>query len=716
MLGTLSCLLLGTLAVLALRRSYPTFDRAASGILQDMKVSRPDIERALGISWCLVGLLVLCTSFTYLEVQEPYYFSQDDVVDVELPEVLLGCRTVWAGHFPQYNPYVAMGSPLATLGLSSVTYPPLYVSYAVARHLLHNEYATIEVFSIVHLVCGYLITYALMRRLSIRPMVSMLGSLSFILSGSILMLTRNWHTFGPLGVWLPALLLAAVNLERGPVGARWILGTGLAIGLFYHVGFPQTWLYSVAAFVFVLVLQCYFGRIPKQRMLCAIPALIVGIALVTPLVLQQWMLTRDVIRPGAHGSGICLSNVLNMLFPYPLIHSPHPEGWGRLHTDRLGEMNFFGGIFAFLALLNALVLFSSRRNPGVWKGQVWLICALITLLFAFGSPGPWRLLHHLPVIGMVNDYPWRLLPYLALFSILAGGLFLEFWFRRAPSPRKVELWFAVPGLLILFYHVGLRPPTNDVYGFIPYPQMSTPMRRLLYPADSNLPQRSMAWGSRCADPEYAFGMNSSLSTVFAVPSIDCYDPIIKFKLAYRVAEAHLKSEPLLAARAYGLRWHFIFLRPRSSEEDRKRHAPIASAVPPDQFRCVLAEANLRIHSLDSVAPLAFALGAPDRSLPLSVDGRGIDVSLGNRSTRSTVVVNFLWLSDIHVYIDGHLGVAAPDSWGRITVRVPPETKMLQVRYEPPWWQGILVGMVMLGVGVALIPMVKNASSLRRPEP
>ena len=58
---------------------------------------------------------------------------------------------LWEGTFPDWNPYVFMGSPLLRWAIWSFTYPPQGLSYAIARHLLGNEFATMEVFAALHL-------------------------------------------------------------------------------------------------------------------------------------------------------------------------------------------------------------------------------------------------------------------------------------------------------------------------------------------------------------------------------------------------------------------------------------------------------------------------------------------------------------------------------------------------------------------------------------
>src|SRR5437879_12164784 len=105
--------------------------------------------------WNLMGWAFLVGGFAFLQRLEPYYFTQDDALVGELPGILLGCRSLWQGVFPDWNPYVFLGAPLASIGFWAITYPPQLLAYAIARHVLGDEFATLEVFAALHLVAGF---------------------------------------------------------------------------------------------------------------------------------------------------------------------------------------------------------------------------------------------------------------------------------------------------------------------------------------------------------------------------------------------------------------------------------------------------------------------------------------------------------------------------------------------------------------------------------
>jgi len=121
-----------------LRRRFPALDRAANGIV-GRETGRSTASAPIhGRCWPSLGFLILIAALALLEGIQPYYFTQDDALVSELPGILVGCRGVWQGHWPNYNPYVFMGSSLVNFGLYSLTYPPTYLAYGIARNVLHD--------------------------------------------------------------------------------------------------------------------------------------------------------------------------------------------------------------------------------------------------------------------------------------------------------------------------------------------------------------------------------------------------------------------------------------------------------------------------------------------------------------------------------------------------------------------------------------------------
>ena len=54
-----------------------------------------------------------------------------------------------------------------------------------------------------------------------------------------------WFYVSPIFVYMPLLIVSVSKLENGNGGWRWISGTALIIGLFFHAGNVQFWVYGM---------------------------------------------------------------------------------------------------------------------------------------------------------------------------------------------------------------------------------------------------------------------------------------------------------------------------------------------------------------------------------------------------------------------------------------------------------------------------------------
>lgn len=696
-------------AVALLRRVKPKYNKQIAALIVDSEAqetldpnlsSAPDIaSSAVRSGWFAAGLIVLVIALIVLECLRPFYFAQDDVHRGELANMVFACRTLWLGHLPQYDPYVLMGTPLANLGYTSLTYPPTYLSYAIARYMLHNDYALADVFAFLHILCGYAATYILSRRLNIGSMPATLAALSFVLSGSILMVGRSTHTFITLALYLPLIMLSALTLVQQPLSWRSTLCASLPIVLFFQVGFSQIWIYAVALFCLLLPLFCMQEGRPLRASLKAIPALLIGIGFSAPLALQQFLITRNVTRTHGNGNGI-IHGLFAMLLPYPLVKASHPDDFGSATRDKMGCLYFFGGLFAFLLIVHAVLLLSSRPTRALWRSQAIFICAAVIFTFAAANPGPWSLLVKIPVIGKINNYPFRLLPFFVLCAVLCGSRLLDRLLKLVTLPTLHKRWqvsvFSV-SVAVLLYFVQLAPPAFSTFDHAPYASMPTPIRQALLGTKSADRERAYSWTLWWTDLKCDLALNWNMASIYELPVFNGYDPIIEGSPAYESARKRLAREPLAAARAYGLEWHL------SANLDKARTIGYFEGQQPpflDQLSIVASAGGVDVRRLANVDPLAFPLSDRTKNLPIAMHGEGLDVDVRSLMDGGSVIVNFLWYRDMKARVDGALVPCLSDSWGRMRVEVPAGASRLAIRYEPPWARGVLLGIVFVLLGIA----------------
>lgn len=705
------------------RRLSPRLDEALNRLSSPLSASpATSFEQP---AWAWGGFLFLVAAFVALESLQPYYFTQDDVLVTEMPAMLFGCRQVWSGFFPDFNPYTLMGTPLASLGGASLTYPPTYLAYAIARHLLRNEYATMEVFAALHLVAGYWITRRLGRRLGMAPMVASLAALTFVLSGPVLIMGRSWHMVLPIVVWMPLLLVSVRRLKEGPVGWPWMLGTGTVIGVYYQVGFSQVWAFALLFWGLAILWFAAWNEIPFRRLIWTVPSFLFGFALALPLLWTQFAATRDMARAAGYGNGV-LRGIPSFFLPYPL-KALHPNLWGSTDLPNMGHFYYFGTLFMVLWVAALVALLSGRPRRAAWSSGGWTVLGAAAFWMTIGVQGGlWNLFSFVPVLRQINNHPFRLLPFFVLFAVLAGGETLERLLARAHGRRLWGGVVAAFALGLLAYHVAMARPAFYSYGFKPYPPLPTEMNRML-PQGEEIPQgrilpiappRSMA-------PDYPFSLSLSLPLVYGILSFDGYDPLTESRPPMRAAWTLLARDPAAALKAYGVRWIIVHRTARvpiysgnpvlRGMESTPRSGALLNQLLALGAERVLNRPELEVWTLKDSDPMAFPAGHPERALPVSFLGTGIAVNLAALPEGGIVVANFLWYPNVRAMADGREVRCGSDRWGRTAAQAPPGTRHLEIHFGARWNRGLVNAGLVLLLSLLVATWLAHGKG-RRPKP
>ena len=419
-------------------------------------------------------------------------------------------------------------------------------------------------------------------------------------------------------------------------------------------------------------------------------------------------------RQHGYGAGVA-DGLAAIVLPYPLVCAEHPNGWGSSDVQYMGHLYYCGTVLAALGVAATLAVLTSKPRRTLLADHVWTLFACAALLLALGTPaGLWPVLVRLPLVGTLNNHPFRLLPFVVLFIVLSGGLLLERLLARTARRRTWEI--AVGGLVaaLLFYHVGMARPAFYAYGFRPYPPLPAEAADLLGGA-GRLPQRLVSWSAfRTPSPSYVFALPHDLPMIYGLPAFTGYDPVVESKPAYMSACERLAREPAAASRAYGIRWalaHETRNSPLFSANPCMRE--MEAAVPWDAaFRQIPFTREHRLPDLPDVTlleqpdadPLAFAAGDAAHALPLRLRGEGIDVDVRGASAEA-IVVNFLWYPELQARADGHAVSCGPDRWQRTVAEVPVGTRTLEIRYCPDWRAGFLKALCLAAAGaVFLVPL------------
>jgi hypothetical protein len=689
---------------LAIGRREPFRNRFPAILgLEETLAPTEGVSTSTGTAWNLVGWLALIGGFTILEFLQPYYFTQDDVLAGDLPAILLGLRSLWDGAYPVWHPYVFMGAPLV------ITYPPHVLAYAIARHGLGNEFATMEVFAALHLLVGFVAMRHLCRLIGMRALTANLSALLFVFAGCILIMGRSWHSFICNAVWLPLIGIAIQRFRQGPVGWKWVMGVGLVLGLSYHAGFPQ--ITAILGIVLVLGLACVAigDRLPLRRVAVALPAVLLGIGMAAPALLYHMEMTGGVVERFVPEESGVYDHLHGALLPYPLVETGLPTSWGSFDVEKMGHFYFFGGIFALLFAFQAFCFWICCPTWRAWSHYWWVPCGIVALLMTLGEPAfLWKGAAYLPLSKLFLRYSFRFYPWLAFCAILSGGLILDRILATLPQRRFWEFSAAAGLLCVLAYHLMMCTTSFYSYGFQPFPPLPPEFEAVIHPYEDKQffgeknSRRIASWHNlRATSPDLYASLPLNMPDYYLVPSIFGYDPLVEGQPRAVEVFKRLEKDPLQACKIYGVGLHIFSHGDSPPHSPNKRFWDVEYEVHREPAYRKLLKANLTLlakfhddttlKELPGVDPLVFVTSRPDRALPIHLHCRGADIDVSGLRAGEDVTINFLWYPHMSLSLDGEAAPIEKDEWLRITTTLPRSGSTLSLRYEPPWQKTAAIG-------------------------
>ena len=348
----------------------------------------------------------------------------------------VGAASLEEGTYPLWNPYLFCGMP----SFSSLAYTPYVYPVAFMTHLLYT-YAGFPAMGwlLLHYLLAGAGMYLLARSFGIRPSISLLAGVIFMLMPNFVASGANGHGSQAGAVaWMPLALLFA----RGVLGGRNRIGSAaflsIVLGMQMLRGHIQisyyTFLLIGLLYIFETVAHIREGQgkeaLAGTGLLAASFVLTLGIAAVLVFPVRdyaQWS-----IRGGSGGgldydyaTGWSLrpKEVMTFFFPWSSGFGKLTY-WGRMpFTD---YPNYIGQVTALFSILGAFIV----------KGRVkWflLTAAVLATMISFGR--------HFPLL---YDPLFRLLPWFDKFRVpvmilivqqlvlvVLAGLALEELIRRA---------------------------------------------------------------------------------------------------------------------------------------------------------------------------------------------------------------------------------------------------------------------------------------------
>jgi hypothetical protein len=191
-------------------------------------------------------------------------------------------RSIAAGSWPVWNPYVSSGQPLLGYPNSQVFYPPTWLN------LVMQPWSYYALYVPAHLLLSGWGVYLLCSRLGTSRLAATLGACTWIAGGPFLSLVSLWNHLGG-AAWIPWSAWAA-DRTLAHLRFRDALVWGATIALPVLAGSPEMALIAVA--VSAIALR-HLRRQPLGR-----PALLMAVAaaFATGVSAVQWLPAMDVLR------------------------------------------------------------------------------------------------------------------------------------------------------------------------------------------------------------------------------------------------------------------------------------------------------------------------------------------------------------------------------------------------------------------------------------
>ena len=609
--------------------------------------------------WIGATLLFLA-SYAVLAAVRRNYFNQDDNFSQFGPVILATVRSWFdRGIFPDWNPFQLMGAPVAETGSYALTYPFTYVSVWLATRVWNDPAAWVDVFFLLHALPGFLLTYRLLRKnLNVSEWIAMAASQATVFCGYNLVVGRSWYHVLPFILWTPLLLTTLVRFSEAG-SFKWVLTAALAIGFGFHAGNVETWCYLIGFWLTGMGLLA-FRQSPALRntALKAVGlALMIGLGIAAPLLLVKLTFASDVPWTSLFTAGIG-RYLPNVLLPYPVAAASFPEGWWAdpRGPGKVGELFYAGTVFTICALAGTFYWLRDKQRT-LSPSALCLVLGWMAFSLALAK--------------------LSFLPFLHLFWIVGGAVFLEERWANWPLAKKTPARFAVglASILLVGYHLTQSTSARFVYGDVTYPPYPAPIMDLLqqnagkgvkkYRVDSSTPHYDPYRG-------FLFALRHNFGTYYGITMLGGQDPVAASTPESRIFSLKLEKDQTTVTQKAGVITQMVY-----------------------------RDARLLMGKIDDPDPMVFALENRDIQFDYEANFTGLTVTNASAAASKKVLLNFLNRARFQAWVDDVVTTIETDEWGRMVIPTPTAWKQIRVRYVPAWGRALLVGLLLVVAGLFL---------------
>ncbi len=399
-----------------------------------------------------------------------------DQADQIIPWTTLAWTQVHHGQLPLWNPYEALGMPLAFNWQTAAFSVPSLIGYLMPLRLAYTAQV------IITLVIAGTGVYTLGRVLRLGVLASVFAGTAYELSGPML----GWLGWPHAAVmsWAGWLFAASLLLIRGRNRLRYVTMFALVIAAMIYAGQAEiVLLFGVALLVFLVVLlvqrtSLFGGSGPIRRpVLDLIVAVVTGSALGAPLLLPGLQVISESQHsvPGGDPGELVPGNPA--LPAHNLTHFIF-QGFDGLPTAGSHWFGYAGGYSETAAYVGVIALVLAATAVGIRHRQPIVIAfgGLVVAMSAIAFiPIVVSVLYRLPLVGTVL---WQraIMPLAFAVAVLAGvGMDV---LVRSHNQQAVRRWigggFAASAMLLVVLWVFGR-------GHLPADEATIRARSFIWP-------------------------------------------------------------------------------------------------------------------------------------------------------------------------------------------------------------------------------------------
>ena len=284
-----------------------------------------------------------------------------------------------AGEVPLWNPYNNGGLPFIADTQAAVFYPPRLITIALSNLAGGWSYHALELEMTFHVLVFTLLTYAFVKRLTGSRLGAFCAAVIAGYGGYLSGYPPLQLALLEAGIWLPLAALGILEATRHPrIRWRWLVVTGVALGVSWLAGHPQTSFFLTYLLVASWVYRVWTHPVgaalkpaPKTNCLVAFAIgtalfglIALGISAVQLLPGLEYLTrtTRAGFGYDAKANGFPLQDVAQLIVP--------------------GIVSLYSPLWIGITGLALALIALWRRISGAW---FWGIIALLALLWSFGG-------------------------------------------------------------------------------------------------------------------------------------------------------------------------------------------------------------------------------------------------------------------------------------------------------------------------------------------